>query len=133
MGTSAQTQQQQVKRLLVVVNWRPFHNEGHFLACPCSCLWPGNEHKRDNPDGHGELQQLCNVLGGGEHDDLQSMATATTSTGASSDFPRTSTIELLSPSWSRPRLRPRRTSSSTTSSSTTNCKCLVPSRSLQQL
>merc|ERR1712183_1212581 len=74
MGTSAQTQQQQVKRLLVVVNRRSFRHEGPFLACPCSCLWPGNEHKRGNPDGHGEVQQRRDVLGGGEHDGLQAAA-----------------------------------------------------------
>merc|ERR1711936_1497012 len=71
MGTSAQTQQRQVKRLLAVVNWRFFHHEGPFLPSLCRCLWPGNEHKRGNPDGHGEIQQRCDVLGGGEHDGLQ--------------------------------------------------------------
>merc|ERR1711862_1078818 len=62
MGAPSQT---------LVVNWRSFHHEGHFLSSPCSCLWPGNKHERGNTDGHGEVQQRRDVLGAGEHDGVQ--------------------------------------------------------------
>merc|ERR1712045_473788 len=35
------------------------------------CRWHGHQHQADDPQGHGEVQQRRNVLGGGEHDGLQ--------------------------------------------------------------